>query len=441
MRENIRKIMSRGTEKIFRKMRKAMEGKNIESEDAYDYLEMAQDAEDEKEALKYARKALELDPLCLDAEVLIAQIEADTPDEFKEYLEVIIEKGEQLLAEQGITKEEDVGHFYGILETRAYMRARGLYIEHLIAMGRFRKAICEAEEVLTLNENDNLGVRYTLMALYANYEEEEKAQKLFEKYEEDTAFMLMPLIALYYKLDDMEKMRTYIVRLKVSTPEVLEALKMLISPDDEEILEIANQEMFRPFSLEEVILSISKHVFLYMSLQFFIPCLCEEFFELEMDDDDYYGEDDEADFYANSSFANWEEYEQKSEEIRQRNEQYLNIFARNLENADLAGKTISKHLDNVDFYINEFLLREDLLEMKDGCGVIINEYLGYFYIHKCMWSTPNNIKTIAASIKKFYKSMLDHGYVEKSAYKELCDEIKKNMSEWQQDCERFNDYY
>lgn len=408
--------------------------------DAYDYLEMAQNAEDDKKALKYAKKALELDYGCLDAEVLIAQIESDTPEELKKYLEAIIKKGEQLLAKQGITEEEDAGHFYGILETRPYMRVRVLYIEHLIAMGRFRKAIREAEEVLKLNENDNLGVRYTLMALYANYEEEDMARKLFEKYEEDTAFMLMPLIALYYKLGDMEKMRVYIERLKNSIPELEEALEMLISPDNEEILEIASQEMYRPFSLEEVILSISKHVFLYMSLQFFIPCLCEEVFELEMEEKEDY-DDAEENYCENSSFINWEEYEQKSKEIRQRNEQYLKIFVKDLEKADLAEKTISKHLNNVDFYINEFLHRVDLLEMKEGCGVLINEYLGYFYIHKCMWSTLSNIKTTAASIKKFYKSMLDHGYVEKADYKELCDTIKDNMSEWQQTCARFNDYY
>ena len=43
------------------------------------------------------------------------------------------------------------------------MRVRKEYLELLITQGRYRHAICEAEELIRLNENDNLGVRYTLM--------------------------------------------------------------------------------------------------------------------------------------------------------------------------------------------------------------------------------------------------------------------------------------
>ena len=88
-------------------------------------------------------------------------------------------------------------------------------------------------------------------------------------------------------------------------------------------------------------------------------------------------------------------------------------------------KTIRKHLVNVDFYINTYLLREEPLEMKEGCGFRIDIYLGYFFIHKCMWSTSGTIKTTAASIKKFYRSMNEHGHISKDDYKDLCDIIKK----------------
>lgn len=98
-------------------------------------------------------------------------------------------------------------------------------------------------------------------------------------------------------------------------------------------------------------------------------------------------------------------------------------------------------MQNVDLYINGFLLREQQLKMEYGFGDKIDMFLGYFFIHKCMWSTPANIKTTAASIKKFYKCMLDHGYIQKSDYKDLCDIIKENMVEWQNDCAAFNNYY
>jgi hypothetical protein len=56
-----------------------------------------------------------------------------------------------------------------------------------------------------------------------------------------------------------------------------------------------------------------------------------------------------------------------------------------------------------------------------------------------MWSTPGTIKSTAASIKKFYSSMLRHGYIDKSNYGELIGTIEYNMDFWLNDCESFND--
>ena len=132
----------------------------------------------------------------------------------------------------------------------------------------------------------------------------------------------------------------------------------------------------------------------------------------------------------------WEEYEEKCEEIRKENKRYLEIFEKDLEG--LSPKTVRNHLDNVEFYINEYLLREDALRMNEGITQIDN-YLGYFFIRKCMWSTPATVKSTAASIKKFYKCMKDNGYIEGDEYGYLCSVIKDNMELWQEDCAAFND--
>lgn len=109
--------------------------------------------------------------------------------------------------------------------------------------------------------------------------------------------------------------------------------------------------------------------------------------------------------------------------------------------AGLNQKTIRRHLNNIDFYINTYLLREVPLEMAEGCGERIDMFLGYFFIHKCMWSTPGTIKSTAASIKKYYKCMNEHGYVSKDEYEDLCEFIKENIYFWQNDCEAFNNCY
>ena len=132
----------------------------------------------------------------------------------------------------------------------------------------------------------------------------------------------------------------------------------------------------------------------------------------------------------------WEEYEKKCDEIRKENKRYLDIFAEEIKG--LSSKTVRAHLDNADFYINEYLLREGPLSMKEGITGI-DDFLGYFFIRKCMWSTPSTIKSNAASIKKFYKCMMEHGLVQKEEYNDLCFTIKENMEQWQKDCAAYND--
>ena len=132
----------------------------------------------------------------------------------------------------------------------------------------------------------------------------------------------------------------------------------------------------------------------------------------------------------------FEEYEEKCKLIKQENESLLEMFEKDLEG--LNQKTINRHLTNVDFYINTYLLREDAYDFTHGIWDI-DDYLGYFFIRKCMWSTPGNIKSTAASIKKFYQCMLKQEMIQKADYEYLCETIKDNMWKWQSDCEMYND--
>lgn len=133
-------------------------------------------------------------------------------------------------------------------------------------------------------------------------------------------------------------------------------------------------------------------------------------------------------------------YEQKCNEIRMKNEIYLEEFKQGLVNAGLKENTINRHFQNVYFYINTYLMREEPLEMISGThSFYLDDFFGYFFISKCMWSTPNSIRTNAASVKKFYKSMFQRGYIDKSDYRELLETIKYNMDTWLEDCESYND--
>ncbi len=134
----------------------------------------------------------------------------------------------------------------------------------------------------------------------------------------------------------------------------------------------------------------------------------------------------------------YEEYESGCDKIRQTNEELLALFEEELQDSGLSAKTVRRHLSNAEFYINEYLLREEPRPMEDGITEL-DMFLGFFFIRKCMWSTPGTIKSTAASIKKFYKCMLNHGKISKDDYAYLCDDIKENMEQWQTDCAVYND--
>lgn len=131
----------------------------------------------------------------------------------------------------------------------------------------------------------------------------------------------------------------------------------------------------------------------------------------------------------------YKDYEKRCDEIRSINGELLELFANDLKN--LSQKTVTAHVSNVDFYINNYLLYEDALTFEHGVGKI-DDFLGYFFIRKCMWSTPGTIQSTATSIKKFYKSMLEHGKILKEDYDYLCEEIKTGRPKWQEDCAQFN---
>lgn len=137
---------------------------------------------------------------------------------------------------------------------------------------------------------------------------------------------------------------------------------------------------------------------------------------------------------------NYDEYEKLCEQQRDANAKYIDIFEKDLKEAGLKPKTINNHLSNIDLYINEYLLRIEPLEMSKGCGYEIDGFIGNFFIRKCVWSTPATVKSTAASIKKFYKSMLEHGHVDKDSYQKLTGEIKDSMEMWQTECEEYNNF-
>ena len=131
------------------------------------------------------------------------------------------------------------------------------------------------------------------------------------------------------------------------------------------------------------------------------------------------------------------EYDKGIEDYEAINQEYIDLFAEDLKKKGLKQSTIDRHIFNVDLYLNDFLPREGL-SMEEGNGSI-SYFMKYFYIAKCSWSVPSNIKSTAVSIRKFYKLMVDMGKADREGYEYMVDEIKNETDSWIETCRRYND--
>ena len=242
-------------------------------EDMDEDLQRAYDAESKAETLKYAKRSLKNNPRNVEAETLIAQCQAKSEDDLqKKYLK-ILEKEEKNLKNDGIWEDESIGDFWLIAETRPYMRLYNSYVDSLIVTRKFRKAAAESEKMLQLCENDNLGIRYRLMHIYAYLEEDAAAQRLYRQYEEENCTMfLLPLAVLYYKLDDLKTAAGYLKQLFQVNPEC-KIFFALQDVEPEKIEEAINASMdklaetggYKPGSLEEFLVITQEEQYLYES--------------------------------------------------------------------------------------------------------------------------------------------------------------------------------
>jgi len=134
----------------------------------------------------------------------------------------------------------------------------------------------------------------------------------------------------------------------------------------------------------------------------------------------------------------YEKYEDECKKIRKANEQLLSEFEVSLKSSGLSDNTINKHISNIEFYVNEYLLYEDAVEAKDGVNEV-GMFLGYWFIKKAMWATRSSIKGNATSLKKFYSFLYDERLIEKDDLDDLKETIKEGTPEWLATLDRYDD--
>ncbi|RME71623.1 MAG: tetratricopeptide repeat protein [Chloroflexi bacterium] len=144
-----------------------------------------------------ARQALSISPDCADAYVLLAEEEADTVGRALEYYQKGVEAGERALGKDYF--EQDVGYFWGLLETRPYMRAREGLARTLVQLKRYDEAIAHYRDMLRLNPGDNQGIRYSLLNLLTSLGRDDEAWALLNQYDDGMAEWLYTQALLTFR--------------------------------------------------------------------------------------------------------------------------------------------------------------------------------------------------------------------------------------------------
>jgi len=220
-------------------------------EQAQELAYEAMDTPDPFEALELTNKALQLDPDCIDAYLQMTNLTSASIPETITKVKKIIVRTEQKLGRKYF--EENKGHFWGLVETRPYMRALDFLVSTLRKTGKTDEAIRQAEEMLELNPDDNQGIRDSLLGMYLETGNLEGARILFEKYpSEYFVIFLWGRVLERYLSGDLKKAAKIFKKAQERNPHVLDYLTGRKHPPSELI------DFYSPGDENEAILCLEE---------------------------------------------------------------------------------------------------------------------------------------------------------------------------------------
>ncbi|MBL8024175.1 MAG: SEC-C domain-containing protein [Elusimicrobia bacterium] len=136
-----------------------------------------------KKRLALANKALEISPDCSDAYNLLAEESASSPKEALDLYQEGVAAGKRVLGEKNF--RENKGRFWGMHETRPYMRSLAGKAKTYFEIGDPDQGFAIYYEMLDLNPGDNQGIRYELLARHGDRLEFDAMVALLNRYPND----------------------------------------------------------------------------------------------------------------------------------------------------------------------------------------------------------------------------------------------------------------
>ncbi|MGI6096349.1 MAG: hypothetical protein ACOYBL_13235, partial [Lachnospiraceae bacterium] len=216
-------------------------------------------------------KAKALDPRNLDVLMQLLLLEKKQFWEYIPEVQKMLALGKEDLKQRKLYRES-MGDFYMVLETRPYMRVMHFYLELLAGCGMVQQAIAAAKEMLKLNKNDNLGIRFYLMALYVYSEDEFNARKLIRTFkdEEDSCLFTMPMALLKFRQGKWDEAKAILKKVKEQYKGFQTFLRDAVKgrdafyEEDEEMM-----DMYQPNTRSELVTMVLDFHFLWDTAQQF----------------------------------------------------------------------------------------------------------------------------------------------------------------------------
>ena len=172
---------------------------------AIELVVKATDTLDTKKRAKLAREAIGFDPDCAEAYILLAEQERNRKTQLG-YFEQAVAAAERALGPEIF--EGGVGHFWGLHETRPYMRARAGLAESSWTSGRRDEAVDHLVDMIRLNPGDNQGLRYVLAGWFLNLDRLDELDQLLDTFDEDSAtWSFTRTLAAFRRGGDTPKVR------------------------------------------------------------------------------------------------------------------------------------------------------------------------------------------------------------------------------------------
>ena len=118
----------------------------------------------------------------------------------------------------------------------------------------------------------------------------------------------------------------------------------------------------------------------------------------------------------------WDDFEELA---NIKHETLIDTFKEDLKG--LSPKTVKRHLDNIDTFLNFHLVRKCGADFESS-ETCIESFFSYTLKYKVLGISKDNAKGYGATLRKFYKSMAEHGFYPKEDLEETLEDIKMECS-------------